>query len=73
MMQTKGSKMARREALVLLGKYGTIIWLLVMIAVFSILLPAFRSAKQRDEPSWSDIHSLHYGGRHDLLPQNGGF
>jgi ribose transport system permease protein len=44
MMQTKGSKTARREALVFLGKYGTIIWLLVMIAVFSILLPAFRSA-----------------------------
>ncbi len=43
MMQTKGSKTARRDAFVALGKYGTIIWLLVMIAVFSILLPAFRS------------------------------
>jgi ribose transport system permease protein len=42
-MQSEGSRIARREALVFLGKYGTIMWLLVMIAVFSILLPAFRS------------------------------
>jgi ribose transport system permease protein len=44
MMRTKGSKTARRDVFIVLGKYGTIIWLLVMIAVFSILLPAFRSS-----------------------------
>jgi len=42
-MQRKKNNIAGRDALVFLGKYGTIIWLLVMIAVFSILLPAFRS------------------------------
>ena len=43
-MEIKANRLGGREALVFLGKYGTIMWLLVMIAVFSILLPAFRSA-----------------------------
>ena len=43
-MEIKANRLGGRETLVFLGKYGTIMWLLVMIAVFSILLPAFRSA-----------------------------
>lgn len=34
----------RREALVFLGRYGTVMWLVTMMAVFSILLPAFRTS-----------------------------
>ena len=42
-MEIKANKIGGRDVLEFLGKYGTIVWLLVMIAVFSILLPAFRS------------------------------
>jgi ribose transport system permease protein len=42
-MQIKGNTIARRDVVLFLGKYGTILWLLIMIAVFSFLLPAFRS------------------------------